>query len=249
MARKRLPEEPEQADRWLISYADFITLLFAFFVVMYAISSVNEGKYRVLSDSLGSAFGGSGAQTTVGEPQVIQLPNIIQRKRAEAQRRERERLSRISADLAKALGPLVKSGKVRIAQTGQGIVVDIDTNVLFEEGDAALQLDALDPLRQVAAVLKDDSHAIQVEGHTDTTPIATPRFASNWELSAIRAGSVVRLLADSGIAPARLTVIGYGDTRPVASNDTPAGRALNRRVAITILATPLGGLSPQGTVP
>ncbi|MFD2366411.1 flagellar motor protein MotD [Pseudoduganella sp. GCM10020061] len=238
MARKPFQEEPEQTERWLISYADFITLLFAFFVVMYAISSVNEGKYRVFSDSLGSAFGGSGTQTTAGEPQVIQLPNIIQRKRAEAARRERERLARISADLASALGPLVKAGKVRITQTAQGILVDIDTSVLFEEGDAALQLEALDPLRQVAAVLRSDKHAIQVEGHTDTTPIATPRFASNWELSAVRAGSVVRLLADAGIAPARLTVLGYGDTRPVASNATPTGRARNRRVAITILAAP-----------
>lgn len=237
MARKRLPEEPEQTERWLISYADFITLLFAFFVVMYAISSVNEGKYRVFSDSLGSAFGGSGKQASVGEPQLIQLPDIIQRRRLEAQRRELERLTRISADLVQALGPLVKSGKVRITQTGQGISIEIDTSVLFEEGDAALQLDALEPLRQVAAVLKDDRHAVQVEGHTDTTPIATPRFASNWELSAVRAGSVVRLLADAGIAPSRLTVLGYGDTRPVASNDTAEGRARNRRVAITILPT------------
>ena len=246
MARKRHQEEPEQAERWLISYADFITLLFAFFVVMYAISSVNEGKYRVFSHSLGSAFGGSGSQATVGEPQVIHLPDIIQRKRAEAQRRERERLARMSSDLIRALGPLVKSGKVRITQTGQGITIDIDTSVLFEEGDAALQLDALDPLRQIAGVLKNDKHAVQVEGHTDTTPIATPRFASNWELSAVRAGSVVRLLADAGIAPSRLTVLGYGDTRPAASNDTAEGRARNRRVAISILA---GGLSPAGTVP
>ena len=239
MARKRLPEEPEQSDRWLISYADFITLLFAFFVVMYAISSVHEGKYRVFSESLGSAFGGSGARTVAGQPQFIQLPDIIQRRRLEAQQRERERLARISTELTQALGPLVKAGKVRITQTEQGITVDIDTNVLFDEGDAALQLDALDPLRQVGAVLKNEAHAVQVEGHTDTTPIATPRFASNWELSAIRAGSVVRLLSDSGIAPARLTVLGYGDTRPLASNATAAGRARNRRVAITILSKTL----------
>ena len=244
MARKRLKEEEEQPDRWLISYADFITLLFAFFVVMYAISSVNEGKYRVFSDALGSAFGSGTPSATTGEPQVIQLPNIIQRKRADAQRRDREKLARLATGINAAMAPLVKAGKVRITQTPQGVTVEIDSSVLFNEGDAALQLDALEPLRQVGAILKDDRHAIQVEGHTDATPITTPRFASNWELSAVRAGSVVRLLASVGVAPERLSVHGYGDTRPVASNASAEGRARNRRVTMTIQAAPDPTLAP-----
>jgi chemotaxis protein MotB len=234
--RKRHDEEPDERDRWLISYADFITLLFAFFVVMYAISSVNEGKYRVFSESLGSAFGARGDAGSPGQPQVIELPNLLQRKRAESQRRERERLVRLAASLETALAPLARAGKVRVTRTPAGITVDIESSVLFNEGDAALQLEALEPLRQLAAVLKDDTHAIQVEGHTDATPITTPRFASNWELSAVRAGSVVRLFAEGGVPAARMSVHGYADTRPVSSNDTAAGRARNRRVAVTILA-------------
>lgn len=236
MARKRHKEEEEQPDRWLISYADFITLLFAFFVVMYAISSVNEGKYRVFSDALGSAFGSGTPSITTGEPQVIQLPNIIQRRRAEAQRREREKLGQMASSIKAAMAPLVKAGKVRITQTPQGVTVEIDSSVLFNEGDAALQLEVLEPLREVGAVLKNESNAIEVEGHTDSMPITTPRFASNWELSAVRAGSVVRLLTSVGIAPERLSVHGYGDTRPVASNASAEGRARNRRVAINIVA-------------
>ncbi|HEU4853598.1 MAG TPA: flagellar motor protein MotD [Telluria sp.] len=236
MARKRQHEEPEERDRWLISYADFITLLFAFFVVMYAISSVNEGKYRVFSESLGSAFGARGEAGSPGQPQVIELPQLLQRKRAESQRRERERLVVLESNLDSVLAPLARAGKVRITRTPDGITVDIESSVLFNQGDAALQLEALEPLRQLAAVLKDDTHKIQVEGHTDTTPITTPRFASNWELSAVRAASVVRLFADSGIPASRMSVHGYADTRPVSSNDTPEGRARNRRVAVTILA-------------
>ena len=236
MARRKFEESAENHERWLISYADFITLLFAFFVVMYAISSINEGKYRVFSVSLGDAFGGTAKSTAAPETQSITLPTILQRKRTEAMKREKEKLTRLATDLKSTLAPLVKEGKVRVTQNSRGVSVEINASVLFDPGDATLQPESTTALRQLAQILKADPHAVQVEGHTDTTPISNALFPSNWELSAVRASSVVRLFVDAGVPPERLTAVGYSANVPVAPNDTPEGRARNRRVAVTILS-------------
>jgi chemotaxis protein MotB len=240
MARRKFEDDShENHERWLISYADFITLLFAFFVVMYAVSVVNVGKYKVLSDALGDAFGGRGAATKVNtsiEVEPLPLANIIARKRAEAAKRDRERLELLARKMNSVLAPLVNTGKVRVTQNSRGITVEINASVLFGEGDATLTGNARETLGTVAGLLKDDTHAIEVEGHTDTTPIRTAAFPSNWELSAVRASSVVRLFVESGVFERRLAAVGRGANLPIASNDDPAGRARNRRVAITILA-------------
>ncbi|HEX9171202.1 MAG TPA: flagellar motor protein MotD [Telluria sp.] len=238
MARKKYDDGGESHERWLISYADLITLLFALFVVMYAISIVNEGKYKVLSDALGDAFGGRNATTQpyTAVEQNLTLPNIIARKRLEAARREQERLALLARNLATTLAPLVKSGKVRVTQTGRGVSVEINASALFDPGDATVLEDSRPILQAVAGLLKNDPHAVQVEGHTDIAPISNALFPSNWELSAVRASSVVRLFIDSGVAPVRLTAVGHGSNLPVASNDRVEGRARNRRVAVTILS-------------
>ena len=240
MARKRYDDGvQENHERWLISYADFITLLFAFFVVMYAISIVNEGKYAVLSDALGDAFGGRGAATQVNtnvEP-VLPLSHLINRRRNEAARREQERMGVMARELSATLLPLVKSGQVRVTQNARGISVEINASVLFAQGEATLQQEAREVLGAVAGLLKDAPQRIDVEGHTDNLPITNERFASNWELSAVRAASVVRLFIESGVQDLRLSAIGHGATRPVAPNDTPANQARNRRVAVMILAS------------
>lgn len=240
MARKRYDDaSQENHERWLISYADFITLLFGFFVVMYAISIVNEGKYAVLSEALGDAFGGRSlapqAHTSV-EP-VLPLSHIVNRKRAEAARRERERMEVLAKDLTATLMPLVKSGQVRVTQNARGIGIELNASVLFAQGEASLQNEAREVLGAVAGLLKDAPQRIEVEGHTDNLPITNERFASNWELSAVRAASVVRLFIESGVQDVRLSAIGHGATRPVAPNDTPANQARNRRVAVMILAS------------
>lgn len=240
MARKRYDDgAQENHERWLISYADFITLLFAFFVVMYAISIVNEGKYAVLSEALGDAFGGRSvapqAHTSV-EP-VLPLSHIVNRKRLEAARRERERMEILAKDLTATLMPLVKSGQVRVTQNARGIGIELNASVLFAQGEATLQQEAREVLGAVAGLLKDAPQRIEVEGHTDNLPITNERFASNWELSAVRAASVVRLFIESGVQDVRLSAIGHGATRPVAPNDTPANQARNRRVAVMILAS------------
>jgi len=240
MARRRpYEQDTENHERWLISYADFITLLFAFFVVMYAVSVVNIGKYTVLSEALGDAFGGRGAayrSNTMVEVDALPLSNILAHKRAEAAKRDRERLDLLARKLDSILKPLVNSGQVRVTQTARGVTLEINASVLFDEGDAALTPAARATLQTVAGLLKDDPHGIEVEGFTDNTPIGNPAFASNWELSAVRATTVVRLFAANGVAEERLAAVGRGANRPVASNDDPAGRARNRRVAITILS-------------
>jgi chemotaxis protein MotB len=240
MARRRAYEQDsENHERWLISYADFITLLFAFFVVMYAVSVVNVGKYTVLSEALGDAFGGRGSANKTNysvEVQALPLSNILAHRRAEEARRDRERLDLLARKLNSVLAPLVNNGKVRVTQNSRGITVEINASVLFDEGDADLTPNARETLATVAGLLKDDRHAIEVEGHTDTTPISNSSFPSNWELSAVRASTVVRLFVQNGVAENRLSAVGHGANQPVAPNSDPIGRARNRRVAITILA-------------
>lgn len=242
MARKKYEEDAENHERWLVSYADFITLLFAFFVVMYALSSVNEGKYRVLSNSLLSAFGRTPVAPLIKSDTRSVIP-LLPRPRSnpihdsEALRRERTHLTGVARDILKVLAPLVEQGKVRVTQTTRGVSVEINASVLFAQGDARLSDESSQALKAVAAVLKDDDHAIRVEGHTDSVPISTALFPSNWELSAMRAGSVVRLFVENGIAEKRLTAVGHGSTRPVGSNATPEGRQRNRRVTVMILSS------------
>jgi chemotaxis protein MotB len=242
--RRRHDDEHENHERWLVSYADFITLLFAFFVVMYAISQVNEGKYRVLSDTLSSAFRNvpgstSGAQPAVNPnaPMPIAIPfrrPNLSPKVDEGQRVKKEKLRSMAKDINDALAPLVKEGKVRITEGALGITVDINASVLFAPGDARLDSGAVQALTAVARVLAPTDFPVTVEGHTDNTPINTPQFPSNWELSGMRASSVVRLFIESGVDPRRMTATGFADQRPVDDNASVEGRARNRRVAITI---------------
>jgi chemotaxis protein MotB len=244
MARKRYETESENHDRWLISYADLITLLFAFFVVMYAISVVNEGKYKIFAVSLDKAFTGKETNVVMVPGQVQPMSNLAAptmaspatRKRNEALRREREALKKLAQELSAALGPLVKEGKVRVTQTALGVSVEINASVLFDPGEARLAPDSEQALRALGVVLRNDTHALQVEGHTDDTRIDTALYPSNWELSAVRASSVVRLFIDSGVAPQRLTAVGRASNLPVSSNDTAQGKARNRRVTVTILS-------------
>ncbi|HTD05373.1 flagellar motor protein MotD [Undibacterium sp.] len=241
MARKKYHEEPDNHDRWLVSYADFITLLFAFFVVMYAISSLNEGKYRVLSNALTGAFG-KVMITTPRQPEMAPSPTIkldplpIVKKNTEALRKEREQMTGVARDILAVLEPLVREGKVRVTQTSRGVTIDINASVLFAPGEAKLNEDSSQALKAIASVLKSDNHSIQVEGHTDNIPIKNSIFPSNWELSAVRASTVVRLFSENGVDEGRLTAVGQGPKQPVGPNDTAEGRSRNRRVTVTILA-------------
>jgi len=245
--RRRREEEHENHERWLVSYADFITLLFAFFVVMYAISSVNEGKYRVLSDSLVTAFknptgaaGGQPMSIMQGAPILPPKPITRPERQADAapapdmRAEQREKMRNVAGDIMEALRPLVAQGKVRVLETSRGVTIEINDSILFSLGQASLQTASVSALQAVAEVLADSDFPVTIEGHTDNVPIATAQFPSNWELSAMRATTVLRLFNNAGVGAERLTAIGYGETRPVETNTTLEGRARNRRVSILI---------------
>ncbi|MDP1652677.1 MAG: flagellar motor protein MotD [Rhodocyclaceae bacterium] len=238
--RRKKEEEHENHERWLVSYADFITLLFAFFVVMYAVSSVNEGKYRVLSDSISSAFrnipgnaAGAIVQVSPNAPLPIGIP--VKKPQIDPKRQQnRETLRNKAKEITDALAPLIQQGQVRVTEGAFGITVEINASVLFDSGEARLQLLAVRALTAVGQILASTDFPITVEGHTDNAPINTVLFPSNWELSGARAASVVRLFIDTGVDPRRLTATGHAEQRPIADNATPDGRQRNRRVAINM---------------
>jgi chemotaxis protein MotB len=234
-------------DRWLVSYADFITLLFAFFVVMYAVSTLNEGKYKVLSGALTAAFRHDNIAPPALTP-ILPLNRIgppavrPQAKAVDAARvKQEQRLRGLASELVTALGPLVQTGQVRLTETALGLAVEINASVLFAPAQATLQPESLAPLQSVADILKTVDNGIEVQGHTDKLPIATPQYPSNWELSSARASAVIRLFINGGVPPQRLTAVGYADNKPVEVGDTAEALARNRRVTLLISSEKMGG--------
>jgi chemotaxis protein MotB len=261
--RKHDHEDHVNHEAWAIPYGDLITLLLAFFVVMYAVSSVNEGKYRVLSDSLVAAFRG---QPHTLEP--VSIGNKVAKvqpddslaavspkqalkfegggpQAAQASEATGAQLREMAADLAAAMQDLVDRDLIRVERNASWIEVEIKTDILFPSGSAEIDPAAIGILDRVATILATRSWPVRVEGHTDDRPINTPQFPSNWELSAARAARIVRLLQDRGIAPARLVVEGLGEHAPVGDNGSPEGRNRNRRVVMVIL----GGEAPAADPP
>jgi len=252
MARKKKPEEHVNHERWLVSYADFITLLFAFFVVMYSISSVNEGKYRVLSDSISSAFNPAEAGLPIKlnnplKPPIISrvatsstdssnAQNLSAYGGVEASKEEKINLRKIAARISKGLESLIDDKLVKLKKNDLWIEIEIKSSILFASGKASLQSKARPVLRDIAKVLSDFDNQIQVEGFTDNVPIDTEDFQSNWELSAARAANVVHLFSRGGVKPSRLSAVGYGEFKPIADNNTAKGRQANRRVKIIVLS-------------
>lgn len=261
MARRKREEQHENHERWLVSYADFITLLFAFFVVMYSISSVNDGKYRVLSNTLTDAFQapaqsldpiqvGTEARTIAPvEGEMVSSGEVAEVEPVEAELVEVEVsevdepyesppmiLPEIENALNTSLAEFVDKDLVNVTQTDKGIEVEMKSKMLFGLGSANLSREALNALRDVAGIVKPLPNKIQVEGHTDNLPIKTIAFPSNWELSAARAASVVHFFGKLGVSPERMAAIGYGEFQPLADNVTEAGKQKNRRVAIIIMA-------------
>ena len=241
--RRRSTDEDSHPDRWIVSYADFITLLFAFFIVMYAISTLNENKYRAVGNALGFAFNRPHSAlpppTMLGTtlPQPI-LPKPQPRTDDAARYAREQQLSGVAARMTDALAPLVESGQVRLKKSPAGLVVEIDASVLFAPAQATLRPGSIAALTAAARVVAEVENAVQVEGHTDSQPIASTVYPSNWELASARAASVVRLFSANGVDPKRLLAVGFADNRPVDTNDTTEGRAKNRRVTLLILSDP-----------
>lgn len=254
MARRRrraAAEEHDNHERWLVSYADFITLLFAFFVVMYAISSLNEGKYKVLSQTLVAAFTGQPQRPEPiqqglpfsSTPSLVDLPPMPRRvepRKSPAVDQSADPAQQSLQDLRQRVESLlagsIARGEVNVRLTPLGVVIDIHDAVLFASGQAVLGAQADSVLGAIAQVLREVPNLIQVNGYTDDKPIHNAQFSSNWALSAARAVSVVERFIADGVAPQQLVAAGYGEYHPVASNATAEGRAKNRRVSVVIVS-------------
>lgn len=244
--RKFVEEEHENLERWLVSYADFVTLLFAFFVVMYSISSVNAGKYRMLSDALTTAFADpkdlhinkspnaiSNGSVGVQPPEIPLpikpvVPNSIEEMQAQAQ------LDDVTKQIERVLAPFVQSDLIAVKRQGNWVEVEMKSGLLFSSGRSDLALESIPMLDRLSDVFKTLPNTIHVEGHTDNVPINTKEFPSNWELSAARAASVVHQLMKSGVDPAKMGAIAYGEYHPLADNSKEEGRYKNRRVVIVL---------------
>lgn len=268
MSRRRRHEEHVNHEAWAIPYGDLITLLLAFFVVMYALSSLNEGKYRILSDSLVAAFRASPKSLEpiqIGELSLAQheidlrqqrvlvpieidsLPDLLDRD-LEIRRNNSltmadaaaaaDMIDEITEALGDALAELISEDMVRLRRDQFWVEIEINTSLLFPSASAELTRDAANVVYRVGTILAGKDTRVQVEGHTDTVPIRTDRFPSNWELSTARASTVVRMFATAGVDPGQLAAVGYGEYRPVADNTTPQGQAENRRVVIVVMANP-----------
>lgn len=238
--RRRSKDGALNHEAWAIPFADLMTLLLAFFVVMYAISSLNTGKYRVLADALSVAFRGDTASDVVGPASPIAVPTPVAAPLtgpAGGRPSPEEVLNagRIAMRVARAAAPLVMRDQVTIRQHATWVEVEIRNDILFASGSATLNPRAEQVLAELAGALMGFGNAIRVEGHTDDVPIQGGVYRDNWDLSAARAGAVVRVLVDNGLQPARFAVLGFGEHRPIQANDTEAGRRANRRVLLAIL--------------
>lgn len=232
---KHKHEEHENHERWLVSYADFITLLFAFFVVMYSISSVNVGKYRTVSESIKAAL--HPIVSPPSSPSAFSLNANKPALTAPNTPGSREVVMRRLRNLVQVINGSPQTALVRIVEKVNGdIVITIPDQILFNSGEAAVRPEALRFLEGLGAAIVELNRHTRVEGHTDNVPIRTAQFPSNWELSAARAVMVVRVLSELyGVPANHLAAVGLADTRPVTANSDAEQRAKNRRVEVVIL--------------
>lgn len=247
---KHTSHDQENHERWLVSYADFMTLLFAFFVVMYSISSVNEGKYKVLSETLIGAFAVEERKQD-SSSELIELSDHSKNSIIDFDGRVNKDgdvkaetkgdgdnigtlLSALSDQVESAFGDLVKEGEITISGSETWIEISLSSGLLFNSGSANLNPRSFPVLEEISGVLSGYENPVHVEGFTDDLPIQSGIFPSNWELSAARSAAVVRLLVENGLDPNRLAAVGYGQFQPIASNDSVEGRGKNRRVALIV---------------
>ncbi|NHN39403.1 flagellar motor protein MotD [Pseudomaricurvus alcaniphilus] len=248
MPRRRPIEVSVNHERWLISYSDFITLLFAFFVVMYSISQVNESKYRVLSETLSGTFTKVMPALkldpiSIGNPSLASVPSVIDSggefdadhtMQGDGAFDKTADLPQLSDLFEQEFADLLDDELLQLHSNELWLEVELKSSVLFDSAEATPTLQARSIFADIAALLGKFDNPVQVEGFTDNVPINNTRYPSNWELSAARATAAVKLLVEGGIAPERLAAVGYGEYRPVADNATVEGRAANRRVVLMI---------------
>jgi chemotaxis protein MotB len=251
MALKKEPPQPENHERWLVSYADFITLLFAFFVVMFASSQTDKARAKQISEAVEKALDNG---KSVGVPAAVAKilggtvddkgqGNAMMKGPGGAQHASKESPEDNVVELLPSLQRLtkdldgeIKDGKLEMRLEARGLVVSLKQSAFFPSGQDTLEPANLPTVKKVADVIRDLPNSIQVEGHTDSVPIHNLRFKSNWELSCARAIAVMEAFTDTfGLKRDRFSVVGRAETLPVDTNDTPQGRARNRRVDVIIV--------------
>ena len=228
MALKEEPEKPENHERWLLSYADFITLLMIFFIILYSMSAVDSKKYAQLAGSLNvSLNGGEGVLNQSIVMENVKSNDILEEKR---------KLEAVKKKIEEYLKANNLDKAVKLDLEERGLVISLKDTVLFDTGRAEILPDSMLKLIEIGNTLTSIDNYIRIEGHTDNIPINTRIYKSNWDLSVLRATNVVHLLINSShIHPQRLSAIGYGEFRPLSDNSTPEGRSSNRRVDIVII--------------
>ncbi|GFE62751.1 OmpA family protein [Geobacter sp. AOG2] len=264
MALKREPEKHPNHERWLVSYGDLLTLLFAVFVVMYAMSVSDKKKVEEVMQSMQSAFGM--AQTGAPSPKInvitssalTPIPDIKPRLATNPADRNRARtivprtvatdtdFRQIKSSIEAYLTKEGMREKVNVGITKRGLVISLKEAGFFDSGSAAVKPQSQAIISTIAESLKNYDNDVRVEGHTDNVPISTAQFRSNWELSTGRANNIMHLLTESfGLPPEKISTVGYGEYRPVDTNDTQEGRARNRRVDIVLLNSEAGKWEAQ----
>ncbi|MDE1895639.1 MAG: OmpA family protein [Rhodospirillales bacterium] len=265
-AKKQKPEPPANHERWIISYADLLTLLLATFVVLYASSTRNKRKQAEITEAFITAFHGTPPSVIVSPPsgsrgvlqhQVSPIPKRVELPSAAQAKIPQNMTSQLAKDLqtlqqlhlklSSLFQPMIENHQVTINDAPLTLTIQLDASVLFDSGEAVLKPDAAKLLAQVGNGLTQlpAGYRITVQGYTDNQPIATTQFPSNWSLSAERAVAVVQLFVSNGVSGNVLAAEGFGEFSPLAGNDTDAGRALNRRVVVVIHAPEPAGAAPQ----
>jgi chemotaxis protein MotB len=252
----RVPRSRVTQDRWLVSYADFITLLFGLFVVMFAFARADQKKQSQVSKAIDTAFksmGAFGGENQQGAPgsDGNAAANSVMDENVVSPAKVKEDLDRIRRDLAATLSTQIAAHTVSLEMGRDGLVISLREAGFFESGSAVPKPEALPTLRQIAGKLGPTPYDLRIEGHTDNVPIHTAEFDSNWELSAARATHIARLFLEMKAIPAdRLSAAGYAEFHPVATNGTPEGRAENRRVDLVVMPrTKINFGAPAGTAP
>ena len=231
---RRVRQSSPSPDRWLISYADFITLLFAFFVVLYAVAQNDRTKVRDVSDSVKRAFGGVAATVRHGPAAAISTLPKPEPKSVEPV--APDELAPSYAHLKQQLQQEIADGKMQVTMDARGIIISLHEKSFFPSGGDAIYPSAFDSMAKVAVVIRDLPNAVRLEGHTDSVPIHNQRFRSNWDLSAARSIAVLLFFETRySITAQRFAIAGYADNLPIAGNDSDEGRSKNRRVDIVIV--------------
>ncbi|KUK13555.1 MAG: flagellar motor protein MotB [Synergistetes bacterium] len=233
---KKRKEEAKGGAGWLTTYGDMVTLLLTFFVFLFSFSTIDVMQFQKMIFSFKGALGVLTGGKTFDVERIIGMG--FTGMDAGKLRQQTPYLKEVMKQVERLVQRENLGGEVKLRFTREGLVITLTESILFDPGSAALKPSALSVLLELSKILSDIPNDLRVEGHTDNTPISTPIYPSNWELSSARAASVAKFIIDRGkIDPRRVSIAGYGQYKPIVPNDTPEHKALNRRVDIVILST------------